>query len=470
MKKKWLALGFAALLALSMIACGSSGSGSAAAPAASSAKPAEEKKEEAPAEEKKEEAPAAESAAEAPAESVASIKVLAGGRLSGADAESGRQDTLGVEAAAEWINNKGGIQALGGAKLEVVKVDVTSDPAQSSLAIERALEANPYTIALIGPCESASIRPMLPILEEKKIITMPSSNANQELADSGYQYFFQIAPKGAEYSKAQVGFLKDVLAVDLGKDPKDLRVGILYVNSTWGEDVAAESQALCDEAGLNVVVNESYPLGVTDVTPLVTKLQNENVDVLFPASQALDTKLIIQTMKSINYTPTIVGSGSGFLWETLHTDLGEDVNGVYSSGAWNWDSAEARECKEYWEEFVPWFEQTYGEFVHEQVGVTIVDTMLFAQALENCASTDTAAIREEILKLNADNFDWFKVIQSDGAGSRFSEKQDNPGCPATVIQWQDEKPRTIYPETAAASPVIDVATGQPYELQFDKFK
>lgn len=401
-------------------------------------------------------------------EKVETIKILAGGRLSGADAESGRQDTLGVEAAAEFINSKGGIKSLDGAKLEVIKVDVTSDPSQSGLAMERALETNPDIVSLVGPCESSSLRPFLPTLMQKGISVLPGCNANDELANSNYEYFFQVSPKGSEYSRSQVGFLK-LLAEFLDKPLSEMRVGILYVNSTWGEDVAGESKELCDEAGINVVVNESYPLGVTDISPLVTKLKNNNVDVLFPASQALDTKLIIQTMKAIDYNPIIIGSGSGFLWKTLLDDLGEDANGIFSAGAWNWDSAAARECEEYWEEFVPWFEDKYGEFIHEQVGVTLVQTMLLAEAIENAGTIDTRAIAEEIKKLNSDNFEWFKVLQP-GYDNKFSDKNDITDAPAVLIQWQDNLPRTVYPEDIAGSPVLDPGTGEPYENQFDKFK
>jgi len=330
------------------------------------------------------------------------VRILAGGRLSGADAESVRQDTLGVEAAAKWVNSHGGIKSLGGAKIEVTKVDVTSDPANSALAMERALQSTKDVIALIGPCESASQRPFLETIERSKIIDLAGTNSNQEIADSGYEYFFQGAPKGVEYSKAQVGFLKR-LAEYLEKPLSEMRVGILYVNSTWGEDVASESAALCEEAGINVVVNESYPLGVTDVAPLVAKLQNNNVDVLFPASQALDTKLIIQTMKAINYSPVIIGSGSGFLWNTLYEDLGEDANGIFSAGAWNWDSECCRAATTYWNEVVPWFEDEYGEFIHEQTGVTFAQTMLLVQAIENCGSRDTTVIRDELRKLTSDN-------------------------------------------------------------------
>ena len=39
-----------------------------------------------------------------------------------------------------------------------------------------------------------------------------------------------------------------------------------------------------------------------------------------------------------------------------------------------------------------------------------------------------------------------------------------------LIQWQDNLPRTVYPEDIAGSPVLDPGTGEPYENQFDKFK
>ena len=51
--------------------------------------------------------------------------------LSGSNAESGQMCLDGASLAVEHVNANGGIKSLGGAPLELVVFDATSDPAQA---------------------------------------------------------------------------------------------------------------------------------------------------------------------------------------------------------------------------------------------------------------------------------------------------------------------------------------------------
>lgn len=409
--------------------------------------------------------PAANSTSGTAAAAPEPVKILAAGAISGANAESGRQDMNAVEAAAKWVNSRGGIKSLGGAQVKVIKVDVTSDAANAQMAMERAIREKGI-LGIVGPTESPSLKPCLPLYEELKIPAMAACNGNQGIADSGYQFLFQMAPKGVSYSETQISFLKHIAEL-LGMPLSDMKVGILYVNNTWGTDVATSSEELCKAAGIPVVVSESYPMTITDATPLVTKLMNADVNVLFPASQALDCKLIIQTMKAMNYSPFIVGSGSGFIYPTLLEDLGDDANGVFSAGAWNWDSANNQTNETFFKEILPWYESEYKEFMPEQTGIAFAETMVLLEAIEKTGSRDTVAIRDTIRTMNAENSEWFRIA-SPGTGG--FDGNNYKEAHATLIQWQDNRPRTIFPEDIAANKILDPKTMQPFDKQFSKFK
>jgi lipoprotein-anchoring transpeptidase ErfK/SrfK len=62
--------------------------------------------------------------------------------LSGANAQFGINCRNGIEFVADAINAAGGIKALGGAKINLIVSDATSDPTKASTAAQRLITQN----------------------------------------------------------------------------------------------------------------------------------------------------------------------------------------------------------------------------------------------------------------------------------------------------------------------------------------
>ena len=74
--------------------------------------------------------------------------------LSGANAQFGVNSRNGIELVADEINAAGGIKALGGAKLNLVVGDATSNPATAAIAAQRLITQNDVT-AVFGAFASS---------------------------------------------------------------------------------------------------------------------------------------------------------------------------------------------------------------------------------------------------------------------------------------------------------------------------
>lgn len=68
--------------------------------------------------------------------------------LSGANAQFGINSRNGIELVADGINAAGGIKALGGAKINLVVSDATSNPTTASTAVQRLIAQNELTAIL----------------------------------------------------------------------------------------------------------------------------------------------------------------------------------------------------------------------------------------------------------------------------------------------------------------------------------
>lgn len=391
------------------------------------------------------------------------IKIGVAGCITGSNAESGRQTVEGAKLAAEYINENGGIQAFGGKKVELVLIDNTSDPNQSALALERALDANPDIVGIVGNPTSSALLPMLPVLQKYKVPALASTAANAGITEQGCEYIFQPTVIGSQQSELMVDFMKN-LAERMGKDPAELNIGIVYENSSWGQDVAKGNKELCEQSGLNVAIEETYPSsGLSDAGPIVTKLRNAEVDVLLAASYVPDTKLLVSTMNTMNYKPIIIGSGGGLGWPTLVNDMGEDTTGICCINAWLWDASFVRENKTFYDEIRVRYEESHNnEFMGEQVGPAFICTMMIKDAIENSGSLDPTAVRDEIFKMTGENNEWFALIHPE---SKFNEAGRNIGSVGNLPvmgQWQDGRLCTVFPEEYAERDLIDPLTLEPF--------
>lgn len=217
-----------------------------------------------------------------------------------------------VEMAVADVNASGGIAALGGARLRLVTVDSTSEPATDVAAAQR-LVSTTKVVAAVGMGISPLTIPIQPVFERAQVPLLVHSIAPQ-ITGSGYRYTFRIAPTGTQFGETQVAFFKSLTSVyHLGLS----RAAVAYENSAYGTSTAEPIRALATNAGIDLVLFESYPHGLTDASSLVTDIRRADAQVLFPVGYTTDAELIINTMAVQHIRPLIIGGGAGFIWPAM---------------------------------------------------------------------------------------------------------------------------------------------------------
>jgi len=369
------------------------------------------------------------------------IKIADMDCLSGSNADAGIQDLNGAQLAVDDINAAGGIKALGGAKLKLVAVDMTSDPKNAASTAERVFSTE-KVVAAKCPGISGIALPMLPIAEKAQVPVICNS-INDQITGQGYKYTFQIAPHGSQFGNAQVQFLK-WLNEKYKLGIKD--VAVVYENSGYGVSTAGGVKDFVTKGGFNLVLYESYPHGFTDASSLVTKVKASKAQALFPVAYTTDAKLIISTMNQMNVHPVVVGGGAGFIWPAFFTELGPAANGFVSVASWNWDS-KAMSSKPELAAITERYQKRFGAFMGEHAGPSYVAIRMFADAMEQTKSSDSKKIRDYLATYN--NSGLIGGMMQPG-----TIKIDSTGFNGVVhpvmIQWQDNLPRTVYPEVDAS--------------------
>jgi branched-chain amino acid transport system substrate-binding protein len=70
-------------------------------------------------------------------------------------------------------------------------------------------------------------------------------------------------------------------------------------------------------------MDEPYPLGITDATPLVSKLLGSGAQAVFPLSYLNDSLFIVRTMRQQGIILPVIGGSAGYVIPDFEKGLGE---------------------------------------------------------------------------------------------------------------------------------------------------
>src|SRR6516162_5241524 len=188
--------------------------------------------------------------------------------LSGANAQFGINSRNGIELVADAINATGGIKALGGAKINLVVADATSNPAAASVAAQRLITQSELT-AIIGAFGSSLALAISEVAARADIPLLTDSFAD-EITGRGLESVFQVTPKASITGRAQVNY---TLAMAEAAGNKIGKLAIIYEDTAYGTAQSRGLRRAAKDANVDVVMDESYPFGITDAAPLISKLR-----------------------------------------------------------------------------------------------------------------------------------------------------------------------------------------------------
>ncbi|CAB3830629.1 Leucine-, isoleucine-, valine-, threonine-, and alanine-binding protein [Achromobacter aegrifaciens] len=359
--------------------------------------------------------------------------------LSGANAQFGINSRQGLELAADEINAAGGIKAMGGAKLKLIVADATSQPTTAATVAQRLITQN-RCVAIIGAYASSLTLAVSEVTERRGIplLTMSFSDV---LTERGFKHIFQVVSKGSVLGRAQYDYAASVVAG--ASDIK--KIALLYEDTAYGTSQAVGVRNAAKAAGTQIVLDEAYPLGITDVTPLISKLRGSDAQIVFPISYLNDSLLIIRVMRQQRLTVPIVGGAAGYVIPDFAKALGQYSEAVLSIAPANYDQAP---------EYTERYRKRFGTFMPHEALEHAVCAGVLAQALEVAASDKPEAVSQA---LRAKKYDqgWAGVMS--GGGVHFDANGLNTMAQPIMVQWQKGELVSVWPPALAKGRVIAAA-------------
>lgn len=363
--------------------------------------------------------------------------------LTGPNAAWGQRTWRGFQLACDIVNERGGIESLGGAKIKYIVADTESKPELAPTQAERLIREG--ALAMIGTNQSPASIVATQVTERAGIPFVSSTDADPLLTGRGFKNVFRTMATVDRYIDDLLASIR-AAATAAGDNPTKL--AILSENTITGQSSVKFAQELAPKHGFELVEAANYDATRTqNFTPYIAKYKGQGVEVLIGHNRPNDAILITRSMSELSYAPKAYGGiiGGHVSAEYIST-LGASAENVLIAGAWSPDLK-----IDGLSEFAERYEKMYNEPMDSTVSGGVISLSVIWAGLEAAGERDSAKLRDAIAGL--DMVPGEKLLIQPG-GLKFDETGENAKASGIVIQIRDGKHVTVYPDDVAASKMV----------------
>ena len=243
-----------------------------------------------------------------------SVKVGVLAPLTGANAEFGKAFEVAMTMAMEEVNAAGGIN---GKTLELVFQDSKSDAKESSDLCRQYVD-NEDIVAVLGDFTSTACMADAPIVKEAEMAILSPTASNPAFTEMNDYTFGIIGKQDADSRYYAHYVLQEYAGVD--------NVGIIYIESDWGNAAMSNFVDEAGKIGLNIVEMASFVQDEKDFSSIITKMKAANPDHIAIMDQGA-TSQIINQIRTSGWDVSLSTNGPGTSQQLI--DLcGENCEGL----------------------------------------------------------------------------------------------------------------------------------------------
>ncbi|AXS41139.1 branched-chain amino acid ABC transporter substrate-binding protein [Breoghania sp. L-A4] len=245
----------------------------------------------------------------------ADIAIATVGPMTGQYASFGAQMKAGAEQAVADINAAGGVN---GEQLVLEVGDDACDPKQA-VAVANQLVGKGVVFVAGHFCSGSSI-PASAVYSEEGIIQISPASTNPKFTDERPgPGTFRVCGRDDQQGQVAGAFL----AENYG----DKNIAIVHDKTAYGKGLADETKKYMNEAGKQEALYEAYTAGEKDYTALVSKLKQENIDVLYVGGYHTEAGLLARQMRDQGMK-TVLVSGDALVTDEYWAITGDAGEGT----------------------------------------------------------------------------------------------------------------------------------------------
>lgn len=327
------------------------------------------------------------------------IKIGLAVTLTGVYPDLGREIRDGALLAIELINENGGIN---GKKVRLIIKDNKYNSEIAKMNYEKLLKEG--VVAVIGPATSTTAKNILPLLNEKKLLSIAPTPTSTELAGLD-DYLLRLRPTNKEEAETLADYIR--------KNPKIKKIAIVYdvINPTYTEDFIKNFRSHFDK-NLNIHL-QPFDEKKRNIKYYSKEIINQSNDAVILLIDVYNAALFIQCIKSLKPDILIFTT----IWAKSPRLI--EYGGKYAEGVLTVDIIEC--CKEDRAnaEIRKRFFEKYGRPMSYASINGFDAVMIIKKAIENGATQKN--IKETILKIKK-----FEGLQGEIIFDEFGDRKIKP--------------------------------------------
>jgi len=300
--------------------------------------------------------------------------------MSGDYAEYGNSFKNAAELAIDKVNKDGGIN---GKKLKIVVSDSKNDPKEAANIAQKYV-SDPSIMAVIGDFTTTSSLAGAPIYQKGGLVQLSPTSSHPDFTKQGNYIFRNIATQAKE---------GPVVAEYTVSDLNKKRVAIIYIKNDWGIVAQENYQKAVEKLGGDVVAVESFlPEQGKDYNAIITKVKEQQPDIIFLGMMYTDAALMAQQMRKQSMNVPLIGTSSLFSEELIKLG-GSAVEGLYLTCSF-YPADPRLEVQD----FVAKYQEKYGKSPTMFAAQAYDATGLIIEALKGGA-TDRSSLRDKLASM-----------------------------------------------------------------------
>lgn len=244
----------------------------------------------------------------------ADIEIATVGPMTGQYATFGAQFRAGAEMAVEDINAAGGVL---GQKLVLSIGDDACDPKQAVAVANQMV--NKGVVFVAGHFCSGSSIPASKVYEEEGLLQISPASTNPDFTEKGGKNEFRVCGRDDQQGQVAGAFLAEKYG--------NKKIAIIHDKTAYGKGLADETKKALNAKGVTEAMYEAYTAGEKDYSALVSKLKQNNIDVLYVGGYHTEAGLIVRQMRE-QKMDTLLVSGDALVTEEFWSITGPAGEGT----------------------------------------------------------------------------------------------------------------------------------------------
>ena len=364
--------------------------------------------------------------------------------LTGKYSSNGVDTQNGYDFAVKTINDAGGVTVDGKQyKMAVKYYDDESTPARTAQLLERVINQDGVKY-ILGPYSSATTIAAAPVTEKYQVPMIEAEGASRALFNKGYKYLFAVLSTSEQYLASAISLAAEI-AEKNGKDPKDLKVALVFENDAFSLDVRAGVVEDMEKFGMQTVIDDKMPADLSDISATLTKVKALKPDLLVISGHNKGAVTAARQIAELQVDVPMIAMTHCEGAEIIE-QFGKDAEGYLCPTQWAETLSYEDDMFGSAAEFDANFKAAYPDYqtVPYQTAQAAAAVLVWKDAFERANSFDTDKVRDAIAATDMMTF---------YGGIKFSDAGNNIAKPMVLRQVQDGQYNVVAPSKWASHPV-----------------